>query len=193
MKKKMFILAMVLIIIGVMNGCGKEKYAAAAIHEETDKCTVCSMQVKDDAFAVQLTTTDGKTMKFDDIGCMHKWTQEHGDAAIGAEYVRDYNSKDWVPFANASYVYDASFKTPMAYGIYSFKDEASAQAYVEEHKVGKLMKAEELNSHSWERNKDMMMHHKGKESGHEKDEHDKSEMKGDMHGEDKHDDDKDKK
>jgi copper chaperone NosL len=44
----------------------------------------------------------------------------------------------------------------MAYGIYSFKDQQSAQGFLNEQGKGKLMTAKELDSHSWERNMEMI-------------------------------------
>lgn len=158
MKQKTIYWTMMVVFVIVLAGCGKTNYEPVAINEETDKCDVCNMQVKDDAFAVQLTTKDGKTYKFDDIGCMNEWKTKHGTDNIGAEYVRDYNSKDWVKSEEAAYVYDASFKSPMAYGVYSFKNKQSAQSFIDEQHKGKLMTAEELKTHSWERSKEMMQH-----------------------------------
>ena len=43
-----------------VNGLWSE-YAAVPINEDVDICAICNMQVKDDAFATQLTTKDGKT------------------------------------------------------------------------------------------------------------------------------------
>ncbi|WP_260984539.1 nitrous oxide reductase accessory protein NosL [Paenibacillus xylanexedens] len=153
---KRWILAMVLLLGTVMlTACG-QKYAAVPINEDVDICAICNMQVKDDAFATQLTTKDGKNFKFDDLGCMNEWKKENGTDNIGMDYVRDYNDKEWIEFNKATYVYDPSLRTPMAYGIVNFKDKASAEAFVAEQGVGKLMTAEELSSHDWTQNMDNM-------------------------------------
>ncbi|OXM83044.1 nitrous oxide reductase accessory protein NosL [Paenibacillus rigui] len=156
MKKSIWLLSSLILLFAVLSGCGKEKYTAVPVNEATDKCAICNMQVKDDAFAVQLTTKDGKNYKFDDIGCMNEWVNKNGIETVGAEFVRDYNTKDWIPYNTASYVYDATFKTPMAYGIYSFKDKTSAQKFIDEQKKGKLLASEDLKSHTWERAKGTM-------------------------------------
>ncbi|UQZ81210.1 NosL [Paenibacillus konkukensis] len=145
-----------MILIVMLSGCGKEKYAAVPINEATDKCAICNMQVKDDAFATQLTTKEGKNYKFDDLGCMNEWVGKYGIDTVGAEFVRDYNTKEWINYDKATYVYDASFKTPMAYGIYSFKDKSTAQTFIDEQKKGKLMSAADLKNHTWERAKGAM-------------------------------------
>ncbi|MBT2291749.1 nitrous oxide reductase accessory protein NosL [Paenibacillus albidus] len=159
----LFILLMGLVIV---TACGAKKYEPLAIDEAVDICVICNMQVKDDAFATQLTTKDGKNYKFDDIGCMNEWKEQNGTEEIGMDYVRDYNDKEWIEFSKASYVYDKSLRTPMAYGVVSFKDTAAAEAFVKEQGVGTVLTAEELASHEWKQNTDM--------------------MNMDMHGEDSH-------
>ncbi|MEI7024198.1 nitrous oxide reductase accessory protein NosL [Paenibacillus sp. y28] len=152
MKKTGWLIVLVLTLAALLTACGEKKYAAVPINEETDKCAICNMQIKDDAFAVQLTTTDGKNYKFDDLGCMNEWKTKNQTASIGAQFVRDYNNKEWISYEEAAYVYDASFKSPMAYGIYSFKDAKEAQKFIDEQKKGKLMTAADLSSHTWQQN-----------------------------------------
>jgi copper chaperone NosL len=171
MKKWTMALVMGLAIT-LLSACGGNKYEPVAINEDVDVCAICNMQVKDDAYATQLTTKDGKNYKFDDIGCMNEWKSRNGTDNIGKDYVRDYNDKDWVEYEEATYVYDASIRTPMAYGIVSFKDKKSAEAFIAEQGVGKLMSAKELTQHKWEQNKsgmNMGHTHDGEEGGHEGD------------------------
>ncbi|WP_409340596.1 nitrous oxide reductase accessory protein NosL [Paenibacillus sp. MBLB4367] len=156
MKKSLLIFTILSLLIALISGCGEKTYKPVAINEETDKCEICNMQVKDDAFAVQLTTKEGKTYKFDDLGCMNEWKQKNGTVSIGASFVRDFNNKEWIDYDDAAYVYDPSLKSPMAYGIYSFKDQKSAQAFIDEQKKGKLLTASDLKNHSWKQNTDMM-------------------------------------
>ncbi|QUL52089.1 nitrous oxide reductase accessory protein NosL [Paenibacillus tritici] len=155
MRKWSLVLTVVMSLL-ILAACGQKKYEPVAINEEVDICVVCNMQVKDDAFATQLTTKDGKNYKFDDIGCMNEWKTTNGTDQIGMDYVRDYNDKSWVEFSKASYVYDETLRTPMAYGVVSFKDQAAAEAFVKEQGLGTVLSAEELASHEWKQNKDMM-------------------------------------
>lgn len=181
--KKIWLLLSVFVIVAMISGCGQPKYQAVPINEATDKCATCNMQVKDDAFAVQLTTKDGKTYKYDDLGCMNEWKEKNGTENIGARFVRDYNNKEWIKYEDAAYVYDPSFKSPMAYGIYSFKDKQEAQSFIDGQKKGKLMTAADLNTHTWERNKSMMK--MGMDHDHAKNAHSESGMDGSMKSGDK--------
>ncbi|MEX2462497.1 MAG: nitrous oxide reductase accessory protein NosL [Paenibacillaceae bacterium] len=183
MKKNVWLLLTVFVMVAMVSGCGKSKYQALPINEATDKCATCNMQVKDDAFAVQLTTKEGKTYKFDDLGCMNEWKKKNGAEMIGAQFVRDYNNKAWIKYENAAYVYDPSFKSPMAYGIYSFKNKKEAQSFIDGQQKGKLMTASDLKTHTWERNKSKMQ--MGMDQNHTKDAHTESSMDGSMNTEDK--------
>lgn len=161
MKKGIFAISLVLVFIAI-TGCGKKTYQPQAIHEDVDVCVICNMQVKDDAFATQIITKEGKSLKFDDIGCMNEWKSQNGTSEIGMEYVRDYNDKEWIEYDKAAYVYDASIRTPMAYGLISFKDQKSAEQFIQEQGVGQLLSSKELANHTWEQSSDMMdMHSEG--------------------------------
>lgn len=154
--------------------CGKNEYAARAVNEETDRCAQCNMAVADGPHATQIVLKDGRTLVFDDIGCMYAWMAENGDDEVGQAFVRDYRDLGWIKLEKAYHVYDASFRTPMAYGVLSFASKSDAEAFIAEQGKGVLMTADDLSNHSWERNRDMM---EGmEEHGHGAD--------GAMHGED---------
>ncbi|HEY8529528.1 MAG TPA: nitrous oxide reductase accessory protein NosL [Paenibacillaceae bacterium] len=146
------VLAAAMLLVSACGGGGDPR--PAAINEATDKCDACNMQVKDDGFATQLITKDKRVYKFDDIGCMNKWKTENPGAEIAIEFVRDHETLEWVKAENAFYAYDPSFQTPMAYGIVSFRDKASAEKFVADHGTGVVMDWAQLQNHTWERHKD---------------------------------------
>lgn len=156
MKKKFAAFAVIAAILMLIAACGGEKYKPHAINEETDVCEICKMAIKDDQYATQIVTKDGRSLKFDDIGCLNTWKTENGTDTIGAAFVRDYNSQQWLRYEKAYYAYDASYKTPMAYGIVSFEKEADAEAFIADQGTGTLMTADQLANHTWEVNRDMM-------------------------------------
>lgn len=170
MKKRaiQFIGALALLI--VIAGCSADKYAPVAINEDTDRCAICNMAIKDDQYATQIITKEGQAVKFDDLGDLNVWREKHGTDTIGATYVRDYDSMQWIKYEKAYYVYDESIQTPMAYGIISFETEKAAEQYVVEHNVGKVLSVDQLASHSWSVNHEMMGGH-GHDHGHDHDEH----------------------
>lgn len=153
MKKSFFLLVVIALLL--ITGCGKKEYEPVAINEKTDKCATCNMAVKDDQYATEMILENGKTLVFDDIGCMNKWIEENEDQKVAASFVRDFNSKEWAEMEKATYVYGKSIKTPMAYNMISFINKKDAESFIAEND-GELLTYEELNDHIWERNKEMM-------------------------------------
>ncbi|MBE3552315.1 MAG: nitrous oxide reductase accessory protein NosL [Kyrpidia tusciae] len=137
-------------------GCGKQAAQPAAIDPAVDKCAVCHMTVKDDHFATEIILADGQALKFDDLGCMNKWTQQNGTSQVAQRFVRDYNSSQWLKFEDATYVYDPNIVTPMAYNVVSFQNKADAENFLKQYPGGKLFAADQLGSHNWARNMEMM-------------------------------------
>ena len=140
---------MVFVGIFLFAGCGEKKVEVEPINESVHVCEVCKMQVKDEAYSTQLTTKNGQNYKFDDIGCMNVWKKENGTENIVKQWVRDNKDLNWVEYSQASYVYDASFRTPMCYGIVSFKHKTSAEDYAKKQRRGTVMTAKDLEKHHW--------------------------------------------
>lgn len=143
----------------LLAACGNGEIQPAAVNEATDKCETCNMAAVDDHNATQIVLENGKSLLFDDIGCMFEWLTFNNDQKIAAKYVRDFNDKEWVALDKASYVYNSTIKTPMAYNVISFKDQASAEQYATEHDGSTLLTALELEKHEWVQNKEMLGAH----------------------------------
>ncbi|WP_438444244.1 nitrous oxide reductase accessory protein NosL [Gorillibacterium sp. sgz5001074] len=151
MRNGKLMLAFMVVVLGLaLTACGGKDYKPVAIKEGVDKCEVCQMLIKDDQYATEIILKDQKPLKFDDIGDLFVWLKKNGRDNVGAIYVRDYKTKEWLELDKATYVYDASAKTPMSFGVLSFKSEADADAYIKEKGTGKKMMAKDLDSHSWE-------------------------------------------
>ncbi|NWQ42397.1 nitrous oxide reductase accessory protein NosL [Bacillus sp. EB106-08-02-XG196] len=153
-----YILKIILITILALlmiTGCGKKEINPVAIHEETAKCEICNMQVKDNQFATEIILKNGKAIVFDDIGCMNQWMKENENEKVDAKFVRDYSTSEWIEMENATYVYGKAIKTPMAYNIISFTTKDDAQNFIVENE-GSLLTYTDLEKHSWEKNKEMM-------------------------------------
>ena len=99
-----------------------------AIDEKHDKCDICQIGVMDNQFATEIILENGKALKFDDIGCMYKWMEINSGEKTKEKFVRDYDSKDWVSLEDATYVYDKTITTPMAYNVISFKTKKMQRA-----------------------------------------------------------------
>lgn len=170
-KRKGFVMVMLIIgLMVVLAACGGTNYEPQAINEETDRCEICNMAIGDNQFATQIITKEGQSLKFDDIGDMYKWMTNNGAENIGAAFVRDYHSMNWIRMEDAYYVYDPSIRTPMAYGVLSFEKEEDAIAFIDKLGTGTLIQADSLSDHTWEVNRDMMDGHDHEDHSHGHDE-----------------------
>ena len=164
MRVKYAVLVICLCFVFTIVGCGKKDIEAIAVDEKNDKCDICQIGVMDNQFATEIILDNGKALKFDDIGCMYKWMDNNKNEKTKEKFVRDYNTKDWVPLEDATYVYDKTITTPMAYNVISFKDKKDAESFVSKYK-GKVLSDKELSEHKWEMNKEMMGKPKNGNSG----------------------------
>ncbi|MGN1401977.1 MAG: nitrous oxide reductase accessory protein NosL [Bacillus sp. (in: firmicutes)] len=147
--KKMLI--SICILIG-LTGCGNESsFEPEEIDPEVDVCEICNMSITEGYYATQLIASDGKVFKFDDLGCMAEYVDEHGltEDDIAREYVRDIDNGEWIEAKDAAYAYHEDFWTPMAYGVVSFEDEEKARSYIEEQGKGEILSYADLADHEW--------------------------------------------
>ncbi|RUS42433.1 nitrous oxide reductase accessory protein NosL [Cohnella sp. AR92] len=170
MRKTIAVLLAAAFALSALSGCGKTKYEPVAIDESLDKCTVCNMGVADNSFATEIILKSKKALKFDDLGDLFIWKQQNGTKDIGEQFVRDYNTKEWVKLSDATYVYDKTIRTPMAYNVISFKEKSDAEAFVSKEGIGQILTAKDLDDRKWEMNedmkKDMMSEHADKMKAH---------------------------
>lgn len=177
-KKLILTILMIGLVVLAAAACGDKEYEAEAIHEDVDKCDICNMQVVDDGFATQLITEEGKVYKFDDIGCMNEWMKKNSGEEVAIQFVRDHNTEEWIKMDNAYYAYDPSFKTPMAYGLVSFKEKEEAQKFINEQGKGVLLESSDLAAHTWERNMGNMKMDMEMKDNHEQNAHMETDTKG---------------
>ncbi|WNF36736.1 nitrous oxide reductase accessory protein NosL [Bacillaceae bacterium IKA-2] len=164
--KKSILLMVGLLMIFVVASCGSsdEVFPPEEVQAGVDRCEHCNMLVPDDLNATQLILNDGRSLKFDDIGCMVEWVMDSGLEDVNVRYVRDYSSEEWFEMEQATFVYHKEFRTPMAYGIFSFSSKDAADAFVIEQGKGIALTYADLEGHTWERDMEMMQHMK-KEMG----------------------------
>ncbi|MBA4536732.1 nitrous oxide reductase accessory protein NosL [Bacillus aquiflavi] len=149
---------------------------------ESDKCAFCNMEVYGSdhemgVFTVQAINKDGEHLFFDDSGCllnMERQLEEH----FNTKWVRDHETKEWID-ADSAVIVKGEFETPMKYGYAFFKDEESANKFIEENsdKNAALSSWDEIDKVSNERYMKKMQNQNGEAHGHDetdedaKDEH----------------------
>ena len=168
----LYLMMLVLVFSIALVGCNTEKaekekkaepkveektVKAKAIDEKVDKCANCEMAVADNEDATEIILKDGKTLVFDDIGCMvNKWIRTNGEKDIDAAFVRSHHDKEWLDYNKAVYVFDAKITTAMGYGVIAFKDKAAAQTFIDKNGMGTIMTKAELDKHTWPQDKNNM-------------------------------------
>ncbi|MGE5702309.1 MAG: stalk domain-containing protein [Clostridia bacterium] len=109
------------------------------------RCAYCQMVVytRDQEmgkFTAQMLTADGKTLFFDDSGCMLNYKK-----TLSAEpqkmWVRDYNSLNWIE-VNQAQIVSANISTPMRYGFAFFQNAADADQFVKNNNKLEAMKTD---------------------------------------------------
>lgn len=132
-----------LIVISlVLVGCSSQTYNAVQINLGKDSCYTCHMGVADEMAASQALLEDGTPRIFDDIGCLVVYLKETKDK-VKVSYVHDQKSKNWIEFAQASFVHEMNIETPMNYGLIAFSKKEDADQYQKEH-GGEVMSSQEL-------------------------------------------------
>ena len=77
-------------------------------------CAHCAMHVGEPSFAVQLHTTDGDVLFFDDPGCYFAYVAER-QPAIHATWFHDHDADRWLP--DAAVAFRPVATSPMGWGI----------------------------------------------------------------------------
>lgn len=135
----------------ILVGCGDKNYEPRALNEETDVCQICQMTVVHQDFAGQIIEKNGDYEVFDDIGCLVEKLErdQQSEKDVGAAYIKDANTGEWINVFEATYLYDKEFWTPMNYGVLVFEDVTEAEAYRSKSGYGKLMNFEDLQGFKW--------------------------------------------
>lgn len=86
-----------------------------------DICEACTMIISEKEYSAQYVYTNGKTRKFDDIGCMIDYLNDNKlESDIAAFFVRDYIHKNWINVGTAHFMHSDKIITPMGHGIVAF-------------------------------------------------------------------------
>ena len=120
-KRNQAIILIFSIFLALAAGCAARVYSPVPINEAVDVCAECGMTVRDNGYASEIIRTDGKVLKFDDVGDLFKYLRENPSTKVGAEFVQDRNTKEWLALDKAYLVTNTAVPTPMNWGIHAFK------------------------------------------------------------------------
>ena len=117
-----------------LDACGPSEIRPIDIFPE-DMCSQCRMAFSDPQFAAEIITDQQEVFKFDDIGCMVKFRTKRPGVKAVAIFLKDYDTKEWIPFERATLV-ETTLDTPMGSGIVAFADPAKAGEFKKSHSSG---------------------------------------------------------
>ena len=147
MKIKLFLTSVMAVLF--LGGCGDKEYKPKEISAETDVCEVCNMTIAYMDYAGQIVFKNNDHLVFDDLGCLMEYIIDNGEGNIGAAYIKDESTNQWINVKDAVYVYEANYWTPMNYGVLAFTDEESAKNYMAVNGQGKQLVYDDLLTFEW--------------------------------------------
>lgn len=141
---------MIVIICGViLGGCGEKTYLPREINSETDVCEVCNMSIVHNEYAGQIVLKNGDYETFDDIGCLMDYIELNGDGEVGAAYIKNKATNEWIDVYKAIYVYNKNYWTPMNYGVIAFATKDEAKEWMNDEEEGQLFAYRDLLTLNW--------------------------------------------
>ncbi len=127
---------MVLVALGAspaLAACGRAGVGAVrpVPIQSGDTCARCGMLITDLREAAEILGTRSQVWKFDDLGEMFAFYQEHhlAPADVKAMFVHDYHTREWIPAEQATYVVSPELHTPMDFDLAAFAGPAAAKQF----------------------------------------------------------------
>jgi copper chaperone NosL len=121
----------------IFAGCGSSEIKPVDIYPE-DMCSNCKMAFSDHRFASEIIIDQHEVFKFDDIGCMLTFREKRSDVKIGAVFLKDYDTKNWIPLERSTIV-ETGIDTPMGSGKVAFSDSTRAMEFARQHPANKTI------------------------------------------------------
>ncbi len=131
MKRK---LAFLIVLVLAISCSDNPESGPVEIYYGEDICESCKMIISEKDFAAQYKLSTGKTVKFDDLGCMFHYMKGEDKAQISAVYVMDYDSKQWIDGESAYYVWTDNISTPMGHGVVAMRGSQEAKELANKEK-----------------------------------------------------------
>jgi len=112
--------------------------------EAHDACASCRMAISQPQYAAQVVDREGTAYKFDDIGCMLRYLNNHTFPQRRL-YVMDYVNRQWLEAESAVFVRSEAIRSPMNGGLAAFRDQSAAQHFLK-NSSGQIVGLAELTS-----------------------------------------------
>lgn len=113
--KRLPLLAFSLLLIS----CNQHGPVPIKLHK--DACDFCKMTIADGRFAAELITDKGKVIKFDDLSCMIRFSNENKNQVYVQKYVNDYTKNNiLIDAESALFIYSPNVRSPMRGDVAAF-------------------------------------------------------------------------
>lgn len=143
MRWSVWILSIVIAEVLALSGCsGSSPDQPPKIRYGEDMCDECKMLINEARFAAAYITENGETRRFDDIGGMFFYHQQHPEP-VARYWVHNYRTGAWLRGDQAIFVQSPEIQTPMAYGIVALASHAEAESLAQV-KGGKILTLQDL-------------------------------------------------
>lgn len=124
---------LVALLLTVSPGCGRhEDLSPPKVLYGQAECDLCRMIISDEPFAAAavIETADGvRKVAFDDIGCLLEFLRQGaGEGVTVTGHVHDYESRTWIPAADAIFIHSEQLQTPMASNLAACASATDADA-----------------------------------------------------------------
>jgi copper chaperone NosL len=100
------------------------------------------MAISQPQYAAQVVDREGTAYKFDDIGCMLRYLNNHTFPQRRL-YVMDYVNRQWLEAGSAVFVRSEAIRSPMNGGLAAFRDQSAAQQFLK-NSSGQMISFAEL-------------------------------------------------
>ncbi|WLR41225.1 nitrous oxide reductase accessory protein NosL [Bacillus carboniphilus] len=147
--EKKFKLTLFFMLVFFVSGCSEQDYSPKEIKKEVDVCLVCNMSIVHEGYEAQVVLANKDHLMYDDIGCLVQDVLQKEDNEIGASYVKEYGTNEWIEVSDAFYVFDPVLWTPMSYGVVAFSTKEAADQFINQEGKGKLLSFDDLQQHEW--------------------------------------------
>ena len=116
---KQFNVVLVLFIVLFLSACSSsESSSSQAIQSQKEFCPQCHMELDSSRIYSSSLVEDGKTLHFDDIGCMILWAQANNIDLTGAKVFTN-DTHRYIDVDKA--YFKIGDKTPMSYGFGAYE------------------------------------------------------------------------
>ena len=100
----------------LLGSCAARQAGRPIVHWGVDECSSCHMILADQRFAAVARSEAGEEARFDDVGCLLRWSEER-PAGTWKLWVHDAAGRDWLAADNAFFTRHPGLATPMGSGL----------------------------------------------------------------------------